>query len=135
MGDIAKKTKRLPGRRDTGFARTVASMFAVTGAVHFLRPSVFDPIVPRSLPGSSRFWTVSSGLVELALAALVATRSTRNLGGLLSAVFLVAVFPANLRTVRVVRTKGFQARLVAVARLPLQLPLIGLALRVGRSGS
>jgi uncharacterized membrane protein len=108
-------------------------MFAVTGAIHFLRPSVFDPIVPRLLPGPPRFWTVTSGVAEWALAALVAGRSTRNLGGLLSAAFLVAVFPANVRTVRVVRKKGPLARLVALARLPLQLPLVALALRVGRS--
>lgn len=107
-------------------------MFAITGAIHFLRPTVFDPIVPRSLPGPSRFWTVASGLAEWILAALVAGRSTRNLGGLLSAVFLVAVFPANVRTVRVVRNQGMPARLVALARLPLQLPLIALTLRVAR---
>ena len=107
-------------------------MFAVTGAIHFLRPGVFDPIVPRSLPGPSRFWTVSSGLAEWALAALVAGRSTRNLGGLLSALFLVAVFPANVRTVRVVRKQGVPARIIALARLPLQVPLIALSLRVAR---
>jgi uncharacterized membrane protein len=110
-------------------------MFAVTGAIHFLRPTVFDPIVPRGLPGPSRFWTVLSGLAEWALAALVARRSTRNLGGLLSALFLVAVFPANVRTVRIVRKKGLPARLIALARLPLQLPLVALALRVARTAS
>ncbi|GGE90222.1 hypothetical protein GCM10011313_11400 [Mycetocola zhadangensis] len=78
---------------------------------------------------------MSSGLAEWALAWLVATRATRSIGGLLSAVFLVAVFPANVRTVRVVRAKGTPALLAALARLPLQLPLIALALRVGRSES
>ena len=113
-------------------ATVLAGMFVVTGVVHFVRPGVFDPIVPRSLPGSSRSWTYASGLAELALAGLVAGRRTRNLGGLLSALFLVAVFPANLRTVRVLRRQSTPARLAAVARLPLQLPLIALALRVGR---
>ena len=107
-------------------------MFAVTGAIHFLRPGVFDPIVPRHLPGSSRLWTYASGLAEWVLAGLVASRRTRNLGGLLSAVFLLAVFPANIRTVRVVRRQPLPARLIALARLPLQAPLIALALRVGR---
>ncbi|RLQ86329.1 DoxX family protein [Mycetocola zhadangensis] len=134
MRDTVRKPTLSTGR-DTGAARSVASMFAVTGAIHFLRPSVFDAIVPRLLPGSSRFWTVSSGLAEWALAWLVATRATRSIGGLLSAVFLVAVFPANVRTVRVVRAKGTPALLAALARLPLQLPLIALALRVGRSES
>ncbi|MCP2032708.1 putative membrane protein [Okibacterium sp. HSC-33S16] len=128
--NIGSSTRRTPGT-----ARALASMFAVTGAVHFLAPRVFDPIVPRWLPGSSRSWTVASGLAEWALAALVAHRTTRNSGGLLSAAFLVAVFPANVRTVRIVRSRGMLAQLIAIARLPLQVPLIALALRVGRSAS
>lgn len=107
-------------------------MFAVTGAIHFLRPSVFDPIVPPALPGPSRFWTLISGVGEVVLAVLIARPSTRSLGGLLSAAFLIAVFPANVRTVHVVRRKAWPARLTALVRLPLQLPLIALALRVGR---
>ena len=110
----------------------LAGMFAVTGALHFLRPGVFDPIVPRRLPGASRSWTYLSGAAELLLAGLVASRRFGNLGGLLSAVFLIAVFPANVRTVRVVRRQPLPVRLVALARLPLQAPLIALALRVGR---
>lgn len=113
-------------------AFTLAGMFAVTGALHFLRPGVFDRIVPRGLPGSSRFWTVATGAAEVLLAGVVASPRTRNLGGLLSAVFLVAVFPANLRTMRVVRSSPLPARLGALLRLPLQAPLIALALRVGR---
>ncbi|WP_232528756.1 hypothetical protein [Mycetocola zhujimingii] len=110
----------------------LAIMFAVTGAIHFVRPSVFDPIVPRALPGPSRFWTVASGVAEWALALLAWNRPTRNLAGLLSAAFLVAVFPANVRTVGILRRKPWPARLIALARLPLQLPLVALALRVGR---
>jgi uncharacterized membrane protein len=131
MRDIAR-SRHTSTRRENGNARTVVSMFAITGAIHFLRPTVFDPIVPRGLPGPSRLWTLLSGGAEWALALLVARRSTRNLGGLLAALFLVVVFPANLRTVHVMRKKGMPARLVALARLPLQLPLIALALRVGR---
>ena len=124
----AKTSPPAPGRS----AAALAGMFAVTGAIHFVRPEVFDPIVPRRLPGSSRSWTYVSGLAEWILAGLVAWPRTRNLGGLLSAVFLVAVFPANIRTVRVVRRQPLPARLVALARLPLQLPLVALGLRVGR---
>ncbi|WP_411720885.1 hypothetical protein [Mycetocola sp.] len=113
-------------------AAVLAGMFAVTGAMHFLRPEIFDPIVPRRLPGSSRSWTYASGAAELLLAALIASRRSRNLGGLLAAGFLVAVFPANLRTVRVVRRQPLPVRLIALARLPLQVPLVALALQVGR---
>ncbi|MET0933237.1 MAG: MauE/DoxX family redox-associated membrane protein [Mycetocola sp.] len=113
-------------------ATALAGLFAVTGALHFLRPGTFDAIVPRRLPGSSRAWTWASGAAEFLLAGLVASRRYRNLGGLLAAVFLVAVFPANLRTVRVVRRRPLPVRLIALARLPVQAPLIALALTVGR---
>ena len=112
-------------------ATALAVMFTVTGALHFLRPGIFDPIVPRRLPGSSRAWTYASGAAEVLLAGLVASPRLRNLGGLLSAAFLIAVFPANLRTVKVVRRQPLPARLIALARLPLQAPLIALALGVG----
>lgn len=113
-------------------AATLAALFAITGAIHFVRPGVFDPIVPRSLPGSSRSWTYGSGAAEWVLAAILVHPRTRSIGGLLSAMFLLAVFPANVRTVRVLRRKPLATRLVALARLPLQAPLIALALRVGR---
>lgn len=113
-------------------ATALAALFAITGAIHFVRPAVFDPIVPRSLPGSSRSWTYGSGAAEWVLAAMVAHPRTRSIGGLLSAFFLLVVFPANVRTVRVLRRKPLPHRLVALVRLPLQAPLIALALRVGR---
>jgi len=44
----------------------------------------------------------------------------------------VAVFPANLHTVRVVADKPLPTRLVALARLPLQVPMIVGAWRIFR---
>ncbi|WP_297361956.1 hypothetical protein [Mycetocola sp.] len=123
-----------PGPGAAATATATAVMFAATGTLHFLRPGIFDPIVPLRLPGSSRSWTYGSGAAELVLAALVASHRFRNLGGLLAAVFLVAVFPANLRTVSIVRRQPLPVRVFVVARLPLQVPLIALALQVGRSG-
>lgn len=127
-----RSTRRPAGSGGADPAALVAGMFAITGAIHFLRPTVFDAIVPRSLPGSSRSWTWASGLAELVLAGLVASRRTRSIGGVLSAVFLMAVFPANVRTVHVVRRLSAPARVLALARLPFQIPLIALALRVAR---
>ncbi|MET0716430.1 MAG: hypothetical protein ABWY23_08480 [Mycetocola sp.] len=127
----ASRTDRsLPGADAS--AAAMSRIFTVAGALHFIRPEIFDPIVPRLLPGTSRSWTYGSGAAEFLLAGLVASRRFRSLGGLLAACFLVAVFPANLRTVRVVRRQPLPVRLVALARLPLQVPLIALALRVGR---
>ncbi|CAM3358770.1 MauE/DoxX family redox-associated membrane protein [Occultella aeris] len=112
-----------------GPAALTSVMFAVTGVTHLARPRTFDAIVPRMLPGPARAWTIGSGLIELALAGAVWNRRTRRGGGLASAVFLVAVFPANVRTVRLVRDRSARARAMAWARLPVQVPLVILALR------
>ncbi|MBZ2197561.1 hypothetical protein KCQ71_15475 [Ruania sp. N2-46] len=104
-------------------------MFAVTGVAHLLRPRTFDAIVPRILPGPARAWTIGSGVIELVLAGAVWNRDTRGVGGLASAAFLVAVFPANIRTVRLMRGRSARARAIAWARLPVQVPLVILALR------
>ncbi len=104
-------------------------MFALAGLSHLLRPTTYDDIVPPALPGPARCWTIGSGVAELGLAALVAARRTRAAGGLLSAAFLVAVLPANVRTVRMVADRSAAVRAIAWARLPLQVPLVALALR------
>lgn len=112
-----------------GPAMAVSAMFAAAGTSHLLRPATYDAIVPPALPGPARWWTIGSGVAELGLAALVASRRTRAAGGLLSAAFLIAVLPANVRTVRVVAGRSAAVRAIAWVRLPLQAPLVALALR------
>ena len=77
-------------------ALVLAGLLAVAGAVHLVRPQVFDDIVPESLPGPSRAWNYGAGVAELAVAATIANPRTRRLGGGLAAVLFVAVFPGNL---------------------------------------
>ena len=50
---------------------------------------------------------------------------------LVSAALFVAVFPANLYAVKAVGSRR-TAKAVAIARLPLQLPMISSALAVAR---
>jgi uncharacterized membrane protein len=104
----------------------LAALLTTTGTLHFAAPKPFDAIVPSSLPGSARFWTYASGVVELGLAGLLAVPRTRRVGGTLAAAFFVAVFPGNVKAVRVLRHPALKA--VAVARLPLQVPLVTQAL-------
>jgi uncharacterized membrane protein len=57
--------------------------------------------------------------------------STRRYAGLASAAVLVAVFPANLQmTADIVRQRSTAATLVALTRLPLQLPMIRVGWRI-----
>ena len=105
-------------------------LLATAGAAHLLRPAGFDAIVPRSLPGRPRTWTLGSGVVELALATGLAVPATRRATGTAAAVFLLAVWPANVRMA--LDARPGPRRALALLRLPLQLPLVRAAWRAGR---
>lgn len=119
----------MPGRS----ARLLAGLLATAGATHFLRPKPYDMIVPGSLPGSARTWTQISGAAALALAAAVALPATRRTGALLTAGLFLAVFPANVKMAYDRRHKPAPLRAAAYGRLPVQVPLVLWALKVGRS--
>jgi uncharacterized membrane protein len=110
----------------------LAALLTTTGVTHFAAPRPYDRIVPRSLPGSPRFWTYASGVAELAVAAAVAHPRTRRAGGLAAAALFVAVFPANVKMAVDWRRLGRPPveRAVAYGRLPLQAPLVWWAWRV-----
>ena len=108
-------------------AYALAALLAAAGVTHFARPRPYDAIVPRSLPGTPRFWTYASGVAELAVAGAVALPATRKWGGLAAAALFTAVFPANVKMAR-----PALPRAAAYARLPVQAPLIWWALRVAR---
>lgn len=78
-------------------AALLAGLMGGAGLLHFAAPKVFDPTVPRILPGKARSWTYASGAVELALAAGLAHPRTRPLAARATAGFLVGVFPAMCR--------------------------------------
>ena len=114
-------------------AQLLAGLLATAGVTHFLRPKPYDMIVPKSLPGSARTWTQVSGAAELALAAAVAIPATRRTGALLTAGLFVAVFPANVKMAYDWRHKPAALKAAAYGRLPVQVPLVLWALKVGRS--
>jgi uncharacterized membrane protein len=117
-----------------GEALALAGLLAIAGVTHVVRPKQYDAIVPRSLPGSPRFWTYASGVAELATAAAVAYPKTRRLGGTVAAALFTAVFPANVKMAVDWRHRPAPQRFVAYGRLPLQAPLIWWAVRVARTG-
>jgi uncharacterized membrane protein len=97
---------------------------------HVLAPRPYDAVVPRSLPGTPRFWTYASAVAELSVAALVAVPRTRAVGGLAAAALFVAVFPANVKMAYDWRHRSARERAIAYGRLPLQAPLIWWGWRV-----
>ncbi|UYP17786.1 hypothetical protein OED52_14020 [Rhodococcus sp. Z13] len=121
-----------PARRSA--IRLAGLLFGV-GVLHFVRPEPFDGIVPRALPGRARTYTYVSGVAEIAVAGALVAPRTRRWGGTLAAALFVAVFPANVQMavtwLRSPKTSP-AAKALAVARLPLQIPMITEAWKVRR---
>ena len=114
-------------------------LFTGAGTLHFVRPDVFEAIVPDWVP-SPRWANRVSGALEIVFGLGLLLRRTRRWSALGLVGLLVAVFPANLdmalndvrvvadpdrpgRVMRSVGTADGTARLVNWLRLPLQVPL------------
>lgn len=110
----------------------LATLFAGSGALHFARPRPFESMVPRWLPARRRLVHLS-GAAELGCALALAVPATRRTAGLVSAGLLVVVFPANVQMAYDVGRRSSRATTtLALARLPLQLPMIRAAWRTWR---
>jgi uncharacterized membrane protein len=103
------------------------------GVLHFVAPKPFDTIVPVELPGSQRFYTYASGVAEVATGALVLAPRTRRLGALAAVALYIAVLPGNINMVRLWWDKPLHMKIGAIARVPLQIPMVMSALKVRRS--
>ena len=122
-----------PRRANQTPAYGLAAMLIGTGTGHFLVPKPFDTLVPAELPGSPRTYTYLAGIAEIGTGALLSLPGTRRFGALAAVALFTAVFPANVNMVRLWWPKGWPMRIVALTRLPLQIPMIVAALRVRRN--
>lgn len=115
-------------------AKVVVGAFLTSGTVHLVRPQAFEPLMPEAVP-AHREVIYASGVAELICAAGLLYPRTRRLAGWASAALLVGVFPGNLKMAGdALKTRNQTFKAVALARLPLQLPLIRAALKVARQG-
>jgi uncharacterized membrane protein len=114
-------------------AHRVATMLVGIGTLHFLAPKPFDAIVPAELPGDARLYTYASGLAEISIGTLLVPRRTRRLAALAAVMLFVSVLPANVNMVRLWWDKPWPMRIAALARLPLQIPMITIALKIRRN--
>jgi len=114
-------------------AYRIAALLLGVGTVHFLAPKPFDDIIPAELPGSPRFYTYASGVAEVSIGALLLARHTRRNAALAAVALFICVFPANINMVRLWWDKPWPMRIAAIARLPLQIPMITEALKVRRN--
>ena len=114
----------------------LATLFITSGTTHLVKPELFEPLVPPSLPRRRELVYVS-GVAELLCAAGLLHPRTRRYAGWASAALLLGVFPGNVQMSanygKRARRKGTPAAQTAfaatLARLPLQVPLIRTALR------
>ena len=114
----------------------LALLFVGSGTTHLVRPQIFEPIVPRWLP-RRRDLVYASGLAELVCAGGLLAPRSRRLAGWSSAAVLAVVFTGNVQ-MTVTAAQRWRARpgdvwravflAGTVARLPLQWPLVKVAL-------
>jgi len=75
--------------------RLLAVFFTAAGTLHFLRPRMYEQIMPDYLPAHHEL-VLASGAAEIGGALGVIAPRTRRAAGLWLAATLVGVFPANL---------------------------------------
>jgi uncharacterized membrane protein len=69
--------------------------FVGAGALHFLMPATYLPMIPPQLP-APRFWVYSSGLAEVVLGAAMLVPRWRRKAGFGLVLLLLAILPANV---------------------------------------
>ena len=107
------------------------ALLTTSGILHFVRPAPFISIVPKALPRKAELVAIS-GAAELACVGLLALPATRKVGGPITAALFAAVFPANVSMTLRSGSRPVWFRVALWLRLPLQIPLVLWALRVGR---
>jgi uncharacterized membrane protein len=121
--------------RESRRALGLAAFIGGAGAMHFVRPSFFDPIVPKWMPGEPRTTTYASGVAEIASAVLVANPRTRRLGAWACFLTFLGVLPANIQMALDGGAPESDPPVSAAAawvRLPLQIPMLLWARKVAR---
>ena len=117
--------KQLSSWRDAGRG-ALAIMFLFTGISHFTSMKYdFAAMIPAPLPND--LWVIYlTGVLEIAGAIGLLIPQTRKLAGICLALYLVAVFPANIfAALNEVTLRGAAATPLWV-RAPMQLLYIGM---------
>lgn len=114
--------------------RLLSVFFIAAGALHFLRPRMYERIVPAYLP-APRGLVLLSGAAEIAGGVAVVFPSTRRGAGFWLAALLAGVFPANIQMALHPRRYAAIPPALLWARLPLQPLLVFWALRATRRES
>jgi uncharacterized membrane protein len=78
-----------------GFRLLIAAIMLLAACGHFLRPAIFAAAIPPAFPDRYAI-AIASGVCEAAGGIGLLLAGTRRLAALCLAVFMVAIFPANI---------------------------------------
>ncbi len=110
----------------------LAGIFAVSGTMHLVKPEVYATIMPSWVP-AHREVILGSGVVEIALGAGLLAPQTRRVAGWGSFLLLLGVYPANVKMATdAAAGRNIGLKVAAIGRLPLQWPMLKMALRAAR---
>ncbi len=127
----------MPSSRGSFSRNLLVLIVGGSGVLHFMVPRFYRRIVPRVLGHEKEIVAISGG-AEIACAAMMVVPATRRLGGWLTAALLLAVWPANIQQALdrkpYSRTGPLSSPSLLWWRLPLQVPMILMAIRVAREG-
>ena len=103
--------------------RLLGTLFVTAGVLHFVKPQIYESIMPDYLP-AHRELVYASGAAEIAGGAGMLHAKTRRGAGWWLIATLVAIFPANVEmAIHAERFHRIPGPLLW-ARLPLQAALI-----------
>jgi uncharacterized membrane protein len=107
-------------------------LFVVAGTLHFIRPAMYQQIVPPQL-GHAGVLVALSGIAEIAGGLGLMIPRTRRAAGFGLIALLVAVWPANIyMALEAGRFGAAAAAWMLWARVPLQVALMWWVERVSR---
>ena len=112
---LVRRFRAIPPRAAFGIRLVAAGPLLASGTLHLLRPQLFMPLLPAPLPPAA-WLIVATGLPELLGAIGLFVPRTRRPAALALAVFMVAIFPANIHV---------------AGRTVAGLPMPGVAVRAG----
>jgi uncharacterized membrane protein len=108
-------------------------VFVIAGVLHFLKPKVYEAIMPDDLP-ARRALVYASGVAESAGGAMLLSASPkiRRAGGWWLVATLIGVFPANVHMARHPQRYPQIPKAALYARLPFQLVFVRWVLAAAR---
>ncbi len=133
---IARRFRALPPRTALTIRIAAAAPLIASGTLHLLRPQVFVPLIPPPFPPEA--WLITAtGIPELLGAAGLLLPGTRQTAAAALAIFMVAIFPANIhvagRTIGGLPMPGVPVRTAMQAAYILLLLVAGWGVPVWRS--